>query len=111
MTVEEAYETLAAYALACVGEKDWDFLTVKSDIYEQMSSSKVVLTIKNEDHSLKQSSVPFALSNDRNIATLFLRDNLLETTGERIWGMNFSLAKDGKMKINYSYDKPDNYPG
>lgn|SRR5690554_6301668 len=111
MTAEEAYENLAAYALACLTEEDWDFLTIKSNIYDQMSSSKVILTIKDEDHYLKQSSVPFALSDDRNIATLFLRDNILETTGKRIWGMNFSLAKDGEMKINYNYDKPESYPG
>src|SRR5690606_30027464 len=111
MTAEEAYETLAAYALACVGEKDWDFLTVKSDIYDQMSSSKVILTINNEEHSLKQSSVLYVRSNDRNITIIFLRDDLKEAKGERIWGLNLSLAKDGKMKDNYSYDKPDNYPG
>lgn len=39
----------------------------------------------------------------------FLGDNLLETTGNRIWGVDFTLFPDGKFNIEYNYNKPDDY--
>lgn len=42
-------------------------------------------------------------------ALLFLRDDLLRTTGQRIWGLTFTLYPDGKFKIEYDYDKPEGY--
>ena len=42
-------------------------------------------------------------------ALLYLRDNLLQTTGQRIWGLTFTLWPDGKFKIEYDYDKPEGY--
>ena len=44
-----------------------------------------------------------------NDAALFLRDDLLATTGERIWGLTFTLYPDGKFKIDYDYNKPEGY--
>ena len=46
-----------------------------------------------------------------NDACIFLRDNLLQTTGQRIWGLTFTLWPDGKFKIDYDYDydKPEGY--
>ena len=42
-------------------------------------------------------------------AALFLRNHLLATTGERIWGLTFTLYPDGKFKIDFDYNKPDGY--
>lgn len=42
-------------------------------------------------------------------AICFLRDNLLHTTGQRIWGLTFTLFPDGKFNIEYDYNKPDGY--
>ena len=42
-------------------------------------------------------------------AALFLRDDLLRTTGQRIWGLTFTLYPDGKFKIEYDYNKPEGY--
>ena len=42
-------------------------------------------------------------------AVLFLRGNLLRTTGQRIWGLTFTLYPDGKFKIEYDYNKPEGY--
>lgn len=46
---------------------------------------------------------------DSGSAVLFLRDNFLRTTGQRIWGLTFTLFLDGKFKIDYDYNKPDGY--
>lgn len=111
MLVEEAYEIIARYAIACVGSEDWESVVIQSDIYDQMTSSKASKKIKDNTYPLKQSHVSIELGDQRNDATLFLRDNILETTGERVWSMIFSLTKEGKMKINYGYEKPKNYEG
>lgn len=42
-----------------------------------------------------------------NEACIFLRDDLLKTTGQRIWGLTFTLFPDGKFRIEYDYDKPE----
>ena len=42
-------------------------------------------------------------------ALYFLRDDLLRTTGQRIWGLTFTLFPDGKFKIEYDYNKPEGY--
>ncbi|MEO8121765.1 MAG: hypothetical protein ABI606_20885 [Rhodoferax sp.] len=42
-------------------------------------------------------------------AALYLRDDLLKTTGERIWGLTFTLYPTGKFKIDYDYNKPEGY--
>lgn len=42
-------------------------------------------------------------------AVRFLRDNLLNTTKQRIWGLSFTLHPDGKFSIQYDYDKPQDY--
>jgi hypothetical protein len=42
-------------------------------------------------------------------ACLFLRDDLLKTTGQRIWCLTFTLYLDGKVNIEYDYNRPEDY--
>lgn len=42
-------------------------------------------------------------------ACLFLRDDLLRTTNQRIWGLTFTLRPDGKFDLQYDYNKPQGY--
>lgn len=44
-----------------------------------------------------------------NDAATYLRDDLLQTTGNRIWGLTFTLYPDGKFNIDYDYEKPEDY--
>jgi hypothetical protein len=44
-----------------------------------------------------------------NDAALYLRDDLLRTTGQRIWGLTFTLYPTGKFKIEYDYNKPEGH--
>lgn len=34
---------------------------------------------------------------------------MLEISGKYIWEVNFTLYSDGEFKINFSYEKPDDY--
>ena len=43
------------------------------------------------------------------VAALFLRDDLLRTTGQHIWGLTFTIFPDGKFKVEYGYNKPEGY--
>ncbi len=42
-------------------------------------------------------------------ACFFLRDDLLRTTGQRIWGLKFTLYPTGKFNIEYDYNMPEGY--
>lgn len=44
-----------------------------------------------------------------NSACVFVRDHLLQTTGQRIWGLTFTLYPDGKFNVEYDYNKPAHY--
>ncbi|MFA7293581.1 MAG: DUF6882 domain-containing protein [Rhodocyclaceae bacterium] len=42
-------------------------------------------------------------------AIIGLRDHLLRTTGQRIYGLTFTLTPDGKFTIDYDYERPADY--
>ena len=42
-------------------------------------------------------------------AATFLRDHLLQTTGQRIYGLSFTLYPDGKLSLDYDYERPADY--
>ncbi|VTU18922.1 hypothetical protein H4CHR_00282 [Variovorax sp. PBS-H4] len=42
-------------------------------------------------------------------ACIFLREDLLKSTGQRIWGLTFTLYPDSKFNIEYDYNKPLEY--
>ncbi len=42
-----------------------------------------------------------------NDACIFLRDHILRTTGQRIWGLTFTLYPDAQFKIEYDYTRPN----
>ncbi|MFC5606404.1 antitoxin YezG family protein [Variovorax soli] len=52
---------------------------------------------------------PLDVATSGSRALLFLRKDLLKTTGEHIWGLTFTLYPDGKFNIEYDYNKPEGY--
>jgi len=62
-------------------------------------------------HSGSESQLPFDWEGIGriNTACVFVRDQLLQTTGRRIWGLTFTLYPDGKFNVEYDYNKPPNY--
>ena len=107
LTVEEAYNEIAKSLLDFPRGREWDKLVFNSKIYTQMASSSKYLKYKGiQDNKSKGWSSD---SIDSGGAVLFLRDNLLATTGERIWGLTFTLYPSGKFHIDYDYNKPEDY--
>lgn len=101
-TVEDAYSYLAKAMVNASEEQAWASLVLKATVYSGMVSSEFLINLVN------------AVDETRYVKTirdavLFLRDNLLATTGERIWGLTFTLYPDGKFKVEYDYNKPEGY--
>ncbi|MGE4457597.1 MAG: hypothetical protein AB7E13_11755 [Arcobacteraceae bacterium] len=42
-------------------------------------------------------------------ALFFIRDQILQETGKRIWGLTFTLYPDGKHEIEYDYNVPEGF--
>ena len=101
-SVEESYSYLAnAMINACDGQV-WVKLILKGQVYPGMVSSEFLI-VMNE--VVDETKYVKAIKD----AVFFLRDNLLATTGDRIWGLTFTLFPDGKFKIEYDYNKPEGY--
>lgn len=105
--VEDAYQEIAKSIIDFVSDRSWDIGVFESKIYSKMARSNWYLIsagVKNTKAvGWGDSSI------DSGGAAIFLRDNLLHTTGQRIWGLTFTLFPDGKFKIEYDYNKPDGY--
>jgi hypothetical protein len=107
--VELAYEKIANYLTAFIGHRYWDSATCHFRIFAKMASGNQWLIFKGVveregDFVSKPDAVWDGLD-----AAIFLRDDLLRTTGQRIWGLSFTLFPDGQFKIEYDYNKPEGY--
>lgn len=85
----------------------WDELIFQSKILAKECSSMTTTLVKGGDRQ----SIGLGFKNgfQANDAALYLRDELLRTTGQRIWGLTFTLSPDGKFKLDYNYTKPEGY--
>lgn len=90
MNVESAYTTLSEYAIARAGDHDWRTIILSIDIFEKACSYDVCFF---ESDQKKQSQIETAIELDVALtnAALFLRDDLLINSGDRIWGLEFVL--------------------
>ncbi|NSL54559.1 antitoxin YezG family protein [Uliginosibacterium aquaticum] len=108
MTVEEAYQSLANEILECVSGEQWDFARSSVKIFSRMTQTDIER--KNGESSyVNEKFSAFDVGMKASAAALYLRDNLLATTGQRIWGLTFTLYPDGKFNIEYDYNKPEDY--
>ena len=103
-SAEDAYHLLAQEILEFVGGRSWDLARGMYQILGKSSSQK--WAIVDGGCETRKGEVPLL---DASPALFYLRDNLLQTTGQRIWGLTFTLWPNGKFKIEYDYDKPEGY--
>ena len=106
-SVEDAYDIIgrALFESAVPG---WSSAFIQTKILKNSCSevmTEQVSSAGEENHV----SLGFDRMKLVSNAIFFLRDNLLHTTGQRIWGLTFTLFPDGKFKIEYDYNKPDGY--
>lgn len=105
-TVEEAYSAIGGALLSSV-TGGWDALLFTAVILDKDCSSMRTSQLVNTE--LKSIGLGFKNGFVANDAALYLRDDFLRTTGDRIWGLTFTLYPTGKFKIEYDYNKPEGY--
>lgn len=108
-SIDQAYEYLGKYGLAFANERPWDLIKVDFNIYFKMATADHFLIFKGN----KIDTAGFENNSDAIWegldAAIFIRDYMLKLTGDRIWGLTFTLYPDGKFEIEYDYDKPEDY--
>lgn len=107
-SVEDACSAIASYLLSFIGTRHWEEAGCHFKIYSEMASGSQWLVNGNETDK-KGEFVDYDAVWAGLDAARFLRDDLLATTGDRIWGLNFTLYPDGKFNIEYDYNKPADY--
>jgi hypothetical protein len=108
-TVEQAYQVIAHDVLTFVNGREWSLVRGTYQVLNSMIASSWEMV--NKDAVLLDGGGEQSLSETKNktAAIRFLRDDLLRTTGRRIWGLTFTLHADGKFNIEYDYNKPEGY--
>lgn len=106
-SVEDAYQCIAANLInntSC----PWEELVFRTDILGKNCSA---MSIEQIGSNASKSYIELGFSSvfAINDACLFLRDNLLSSSDQRIWGLTFTLYPDGKFNIKYDYDRPEWY--
>lgn len=108
MNVEEAYQKIAERGLFAFEGESWEKIIISSSIADKMVSSEVV-KIVGEKAIPATKVAPMNIGIPATEATLFLRDDLLKTTGDRIWTMTMTIESNGKFDIQYGYEKPEDW--
>lgn len=106
MNAEDAYKVFTDYALFRGGQYVWERFVLSIDIFEAGGNFSHYMY----DGTKKfQSKIPVPMEADFAVsdAAVFLRDDLLASSGERIWRLEFVLQNDGKFNITYDYNAPE----
>lgn len=106
--VEEAYQAIAEDVMAFPGERAWDEVVGKYGIYSTVVESRWWL-VKDGcvDEKWNGGSEDFNL---RAFSALrYLKDNILKSGGDRIWGLTFTVYPNGQFNIEYNYNTPEDY--
>ncbi|MCG9060154.1 hypothetical protein LH452_14795 [Laribacter hongkongensis] len=106
--IESAYTCLAGAILSFIGESRWDAAGSSTKIYNKMTTTNYWRRFDGEVTE-NDRFPPLEIAGPASEASIFLRDNLLATTGDRIWGLAFTLYPNGKFNIEYDYNKPTDY--
>lgn len=109
-SVEVAYGCLASCVLEFVASRSWD----ASGMTAQVTTGSVTLSNywlqrggAREERAEGWRSSKILRSATESVR--YLRDELLRNTGQRIWGLTFTLFPDGRFNIQYDYDRPLGY--
>lgn len=105
--VERAYEDLASYVQAFIDGRDWETAGCDIKIFDKMASGSQWLLFKGQKIDVggfEQNSGALWAGLG---AAVRLRDDLLKSTGDRIWGLSFILEPSGRFDITYDYERPE----
>lgn len=107
-TVEEAYELLATELMDFIGDEPWDAAGSVVSILENMTQSNYWR--QRGDVVIENDRMPaLAVAGPASQAALFLRDTMSQVSGDRVWGLAFTVFPTGKFKLSYDYNRPEGY--
>lgn len=116
MNLADAFNSLAKSLLYCIGDENWDYATSVIAILPGMTSSGYSWYYEGKRYGyfdgigyLNGNEVPLDLLLEESDACFFLQSDLMQRTGDRIWGLTFTLYPTGKFEIDYDYNKPEDY--
>ena len=105
---DEAYHILAKALLEHAGDDIWDKLVSNTEIFNKMSRfEKIIYSSEKVVEEYRELSNDILLS--EHDAAMYLKEHIYNLTGDRIWGLIFTLYPDGKFEIEYDYDRPEDY--
>lgn len=108
MNVENAYEYLAKSIFEFVAGVQWDVARSRTIILNRMTETSYWRS--SGDEVVENDKFPsLEAEKAASKAAILLRDNILTTTGQRVWGLTFTLYPNGKFNIEYDYNKPEDY--
>jgi hypothetical protein len=106
-SVEAAYMLIANTLARASQSHHWKYLIMKAPVFGRSLGGTTTIQFESDG---AERDLPVGLTLfDIQAAALYLRDDLLRTTGQRIWGLTFTLYPSGKFNIEYDYDKPEGY--
>lgn len=104
---DQAYKMLALTVLDFIKDRSWTKGFCRCSIYAGMVKSEQWLEINDV---IDEKALGWPRSDlSPSEATEFLRDDLVKKTGDKIWGLTFTLHPNGKFNIEYDYNKPADY--
>lgn len=107
MNEKEAYQALAE-TLNGAADENWLELKAICPILSDGCGGVVTTQIVQGDGKLKDVPIGMGVF-DIEEACLALREYMFNLTGDRIWGLTFTLYPTGKFEIDYDYNKPEGY--
>lgn len=86
---------------------DWTSISLETRVLARDCSR--MSTAQHDDADSRSVGCGMRAAFEINDAIIGLRDHLLQTTGQRIYGLTFTLTPDGKFTIDYDYERPVDY--
>ena len=108
MNTEKAYNKVANILYIHFSENEvFDKLELIIELDDGFIGRQANRYFNNEMYMPTIDDISFEAEADLQSAANFLKDNLIETTGDKIWGFTFTLYPDGQFNIDYTYDMPE----
>lgn len=103
---EDACKYIALEVLSFISDRQWESGGAAYETWSQSIGTSWWLEfngVRDETGSFPAREAS-ALASE---AVRFLCQEVIKTTGHRIWGLEFSLCPDGKFNVEYDYHKPN----
>jgi hypothetical protein len=108
-SVEQAYQDIARYVLSFIDGRQWEKANCTFKVFDKMATANQSFF----HNGIEEKKGGFSKDNgaiwDGLDAAIYLRDDMLKTTGNRIWAMTILLYPNNEIKITYDYNKPKDY--